>query len=89
MKRSWRYLRQYGITVEDYDRMLAAQGGGCAICGGTDPQRNRKWFCVDHDHETGVVRGLLCMNCNDGLGRFADDPAQLRAAAAYLEQNNG
>ena len=58
-------LRQYGITGEEYNAMLAAQHGGCALCG-APPTRNR--LAVDHDHETGRVRGILCMPCNRTLG---------------------
>ena len=65
-----------------YEQMLAAQGGGCAICG--TPPRNRR-LDVDHDHRTGRVRGLLCWTCNHHiLGKYAT-PAKLRAAADYLD----
>jgi hypothetical protein len=77
-------MSRYGITLEDYEKRLANQGGVCAICGGDDPQRGRFFFCVDHDHRTGKIRGLLCVTCNDGLGRFGDDRATLLRAAAYL-----
>ena len=63
--------------------MLEAQGGMCAICG-TAPAAH-----VDHDHETGAVRQLLCFNCNGGLGQFNNDPAALRAAADYVERHRG
>ena len=56
--------RELGVTVEDYDRLLAAQGGGCAICG--NPPKTRR-LDVDHDHRTGKVRGLLCHRCNRAL----------------------
>ncbi len=80
-------LRRFGITADDYDRMLAAQGGGCAICGiKTVTQKGRKNFHVDHCHATGVVRGLLCHMCNVGLGAFKDEPARLRRAADYIER---
>jgi len=71
--------RAYGITLDDFDAMVAEQGGRCAICG-VDPPR----LSVDHDHATGQVRGLLCDSCNNGLGRFRDNPDSLMAAAAYL-----
>lgn len=82
------YMRGYlyGMAAGDFDRMLAEQGGGCAIC------RTREWPGhgnrphVDHDHATGAVRGILCGSCNQGLGRFNDDPTRLRAAADYLER---
>ena len=79
-----RTLRRYGLTVRDYKEMLAAQDYRCAICGSTNPYHKSKVFCVDHCHETGKIRGLLCHPCNNGLGRFQDDPKLLRAAAKYL-----
>jgi hypothetical protein len=79
--RTYHLKRRYGITAADADAMLAAQGGVCAICQ-TAPAAH-----VDHDHETGAVRALLCFNCNGGLGQFRDDPAVLRAAADYVEQH--
>lgn len=95
MGRRWRerspgYMRQYtyGLTPEQYDTLLAAQDGRCAICGSPDWPGGRKTGSphVDHGHGTNVVRGLLCGNCNTGLGYFGDDPARLRAAADYLER---
>lgn len=80
-------MRQYGITQDDYDRMLAGQNGGCAICGSTEAGAWGGRLPVDHDHQTGEVRGLLCHACNGGLGRFGDDVDRLMAAAAYLLAN--
>jgi hypothetical protein len=83
-------LRKYGLTPEDYDRMLAEQGGVCAICGSPpDPEgvRAASRLHPDHDHATSVNRDLLCLNCNIGVGHFRDDPALLRAAAAYIERH--
>ena len=74
----------YGITPEEYDALAAKYGGKCAICGTTEPGHKSPFFPVDHDHETGAVRGLLCHDCNLGIGHFADDPDRLVAAAAYL-----
>jgi hypothetical protein len=65
--------------------MLKDQGNKCAICGSLSPGKKETSFHVDHDHETGKVRGLLCELCNVGLGYFKT-PKELRAAAAYLEQ---
>lgn len=77
-------LARYGITEDDYDRMVARQGSRCAICGTDDPAtRGGNWH-VDHCHSTNVVRGLLCTRCNIGLGQFMDDPARLIAALRYL-----
>lgn len=75
-------LRRHGLTVEQYQQMLDAQDGRCAIC---RVQAVRP-LPVDHCHSTGAVRGLLCDNCNKGLGMFADSPDRLRAALAYLER---
>lgn len=83
-------LARYGLTPEDHDRMLAEQGGVCAICS-QPPKPNgikaASRLHADHDHITGRVRDLLCLNCNRGLGYFRDDPALLRAAAAYIERH--
>lgn len=79
--RDGRLRRAYGITIEQYDAMLEAQGGVCAICGADPGERT---LAVDHNHADGRVRGLLCDNCNNGLGRFQDDPELLLAAAQYL-----
>lgn len=78
------------VTPEDYAAMEAAQGGACAICGSDDrgvrKGRLKRYFCVDHCHTTGKVRGLLCDKCNLGLGNFNDDPSRLEAAVAYLRR---
>ena len=78
---------KFGITPEDYGQMLAAQGDGCAICGNGRNRNSpsREYLHIDHDHETGRVRGILCDRCNQVLGHFGDDPALLRRAADYLE----
>lgn len=80
---------QWALSVEEYDALVAAQAGVCAICHRPEMAKRSGIvlnFAVDHDHNTGQVRGLLCMQCNNGLGRFSDDPERLRAAAAYLER---
>jgi hypothetical protein len=74
---------KYGITQEQYDTLLQKQDGKCAICGSTDP-KGKGVFHVDHNHETGEVRGLLCHFCNVGIGNLQDDPSLLRKAADYL-----
>ncbi len=79
--RNTKLKRNYGITIEDYDRMFAAQGGVCKICG--NHQRYQK-LAVDHDHKTGKVRGLLCVHCNRALGHMFDSPLRLIRAAEYL-----
>lgn len=70
------------MTQDDFNDLLAEQGGCCAICESDDP--GREWWSVDHDHATGAVRGLLCNNCNAGLGMFKDSPELIRAAYEYL-----
>ena len=77
-----RILRRYGLTIDDYNRMLAAQDGKCKICRKTCPTGRR--LSVDHCHKTNRVRGLLCDPCNRGLGSFRDEPERLIAAANYL-----
>ena len=77
-----RTLAKYGLTLESYDAMLAEQGGACKICGGKPSDRR---LMVDHDHETGLVRGLLCNNCNRSAGLVHDRPELLRALADYIE----
>lgn len=67
--------------------MILEQDGKCAVCSDApnpDGPRNQRVLNIDHDHETGKVRALLCYNCNLGLGRFFDDPVRLEKAAAYL-----
>lgn len=83
--------RAYGITIEDYSRMLSEQGGVCKICGEPETMKHRgettSSLCVDHDHSTGKVRGLLCGKCNTMLGKGDDSPERLRAGASYIEGN--
>ena len=77
----------YGITLDEYDRMAEAQDHKCAICHSTDPKGNGSRFAVDHDHKTGKVRGLLCGPCNMGIGKLGDDIALLTAAIEYLKDH--
>lgn len=89
-RHAWRLENVYGISIEDYDQMLKSQGGGCAICGGP-PGNGRggalRFFCVDHDHKTGRIRGLLCVEHNSGLGRFDDSTDLLLKAVEYLQRD--
>lgn len=81
-----RVAKVYGLEPGDYDRMYAEQGGVCAIC-----QRARgvvKRLAVDHDHDTGLVRGLLCGPCNQLVGYFRNSPDTFRRAADYLDRAN-
>ena len=77
--------RIYGLEIEDYHRMLEQQDHGCAICGTKDPGSRCRNFHVDHCHETGKVRGLLCHKCNRALGLFDDNIQRLENAANYLK----
>lgn len=80
--------RKYGIGVEDFARMMRDQGGRCSICREDLRRLPLKGFRavhVDHCHESGEVRQLLCGQCNTGLGNFKDDPERLRRAARYIE----
>lgn len=76
-------LLTYGLTMEQYETMLASQNGLCAICGGTSNGRSEHLH-IDHDHATGKVRALLCHTCNTGVGLFNDDPELLQKVIAYL-----
>lgn len=71
---------RYGITEAQFLAMLDAQDNRCAIC-----KTELAWPVVDHDHQTGRVRGVLCNPCNRGLGQFGDDVSRLESAAAYLK----
>lgn len=83
---------RFGLTLEQYEAMVQAQHNLCAICGQPERQKRNSGaskplgLAVDHDHQTGRVRGLLCRACNRALGGFYDDPVALRAAADYLER---
>lgn len=83
----WRssLIRNYGITHEEYAAILAAQGGGCGICGSTKAGGRRSRLAVDHCHETGEVRGILCDNCNRALGLIGDDMDAVLNALSYLD----
>lgn len=82
----WRkgFLRsRWGLSLEDYTSMFEAQGGRCAICG--DPP-GRMALAVDHNHDTGQIRGLLCSACNTGIGGLKDRLETVLAAAEYLRR---
>jgi len=73
---------RYGITDAEFRQRLLEQDGKCKICGKDDWLPNGP--CVDHDHATGNIRGLLCFNCNRGIGAFKDDSALVEKAVKYL-----
>ncbi len=81
--RNYHLKRRYGITAAEADAILAEQGGLCAIC------RTAPAAQVDHNHATGKVRGLLCFNCNGGLGQFRDDVNVMQSAIGYLSDHAG
>jgi len=84
---AWRralLLSSYGLTQETFDAMLARQGGGCALCNA--PAATTR-IVVDHDHQTGRVRGLLCVSCNAAIGKLGDSAEALRYVVTYLEEN--
>lgn len=80
-------MKKVGVHIElgDYERMLKAQNGCCALCGRHESEFKQDLH-MDHDHKTKRVRGLLCANCNRGLGCFQDDPEVLRKATEYVRR---
>lgn len=76
-------IQKFGITYTEYQAILKDQGEVCLICGRSPSEATRR-FAVDHCHKTGKIRGILCSDCNIGLGHFHDDPKVLEAAKAYL-----
>lgn len=75
---------KFGMTPEEFDAMLSSQGNACALCRSRDPNWSYGVFVVDHCHQTGRVRGILCHRCNAGLGALGDTPAALRRALKYV-----
>lgn len=85
-------VRKYGISLAEYNHMFEEREGLCDLCGNSETARTGRyvqeapnWLAVDHDHETGKVRGLLCRDCNVALGLLKDDSYLLRKAADYLD----
>lgn len=89
--RAWTLKKKFGISLDHYDEMLAAQNGVCAICGGKESHVHKsgklKDLSVDHCHTNGNVRGLLCVKCNRALGCLEDSVPRLKRAIAYLEKS--
>jgi hypothetical protein len=85
-RRAARLRAKYGIGADEFDELLAKQGGRCAICPAEVGDKRGMPLYVDHCHRTGKVRGLLCADCNFGIGKFRDDPALLIRAAEYLTE---
>jgi hypothetical protein len=94
VSRHFHLKNTFKMTPQQYDELLAAQGGGCATCGSTSPGRAKKHFTVDHDHSCcpgfrscgKCVRGLLCQDCNTAIGMFKESPEVMMAAAAYISR---
>ena len=87
--RNARFLRLFGITTLDYEKLLAHQNGRCAICDRTSNGNHlitKKRLAVDHSHRIGIVRGLLCDKCNQGIGAFQDNVLYLMRAIQYLAE---
>lgn len=80
-----RLMSAFGITLDQYNEMLAKQNHACAICGMTDQSNPKVFPHVDHCHATGKIRGILCSNCNMALGKFKDDTSLLYSAISYLQ----
>jgi hypothetical protein len=70
------------MTVEEYEFLVAVQGGVCAICG----QAEKRGLHIDHDHSSGLVRGLLCGRCNKAIGLLDENPARFESAKSYLSR---
>lgn len=87
-KRDLRRERSYGISAEQFEQLLKDQEYRCKICRTKKVRIGQDYFHVDHNHETGKVRGLLCDKCNRGLGYFDDRSDLLEKAAAYIDENN-
>jgi hypothetical protein len=84
---------RFGLTVEHYNKMMVLQNYCCAICGKEETARHNRSnkiqkLAVDHCHKNGKIRGLLCQDCNRGVGLFQDDPTRLRNAIQYLAKHS-
>lgn len=85
--RDFKLRRKFNITTEDYNNMFVEQKGKCLICNKHQSELDKR-LAIDHNHETGVVRGLLCCKCNTGIGMLSDDIGIVRKAVEYLEKYN-
>lgn len=85
--RNVRLKIEYGITLDDYNKLYESQNGKCAICSEEKSDNGKDGLVVDHCHKKGNIRGLLCASCNNGLGRFKDSIKSLEAAIVYLQNN--
>jgi hypothetical protein len=80
--------RKFGISLDDYNKISENQGGVCAICSSAHSKTKRSGLHLDHNHETGTVRGLLCFHCNTGLGHFKDNIEFLKSAILYIVKSS-
>jgi dCMP deaminase len=87
--RNWRLKKYYNFSSEGYNELLTLQDGVCAICKEATHGDNSEYLCIDHDHKTGKVRGLLCDKCNRSIGSLRDNPKLLNNAALYLFKSQG
>jgi hypothetical protein len=87
VKRQNNLMANYNLSLEGYNKLFQVQSGCCAICK-RHQSEFKKALCVDHDHKTGKIRGLLCQKCNQGLGLFNDNVLLLREAILFLEITN-
>ena len=78
---------QYGLSLDDYSELLTKQNNKCAICATSESDHQSGRFLVDHNHDTGEVRGILCNSCNSGIGFFNDDKEKLSNAIKYLDRD--
>jgi dCMP deaminase len=85
-RRQWQLKHNYGLSPEDYDKLFVRQGEVCAICRGSPSEGEH--LVVDHDHESGKIRGLLCHPCNMAIGQLGDDLQRIRSAVSYLLRHN-
>ncbi len=81
-----RYRTKYGVEREHYELMHNRAEGRCELCGTAEEDLPKKQLCIDHNHETNEVRGLLCVNCNAGLGGLGDSVERLEKAITYLKE---
>jgi len=84
LQKKYMLKSRYNLEMEEYNRLLISQKNLCAIC-----LKDMQDPCVDHNHDTGEVRGLLCRTCNFGLGAFYDDADLILKALGYIEKNDG
>lgn len=83
----YKITSKFNLSANEYQELLQLQGNVCAICKQECTTGRR--LCVDHNHQTKKVRGLLCVNCNNGIGRFKDNVDLLDAATTYVRESNG